>query len=80
MLRDETVVQIPLSSRQETINVLYSAFTHLFRVYVRTQNTPNPAPKHLVSWPELKSGQNELPSGKFGPQLGKSFEKWAKLF
>ena len=38
---------------------------------VRTQNTPKPTPKHPFSWPELESGQNELPSGQFGPQLGK---------
>ena len=33
----------------------------------------------LFSWPELESGQNELLSGQNGPQLGKMFEKWAKL-
>ena len=37
-------------------------------------------PKHPFSWPELESGQSELQSGQFGPQLGKMFEKWAKRF
>ena len=58
--------------------VLYSAVTHPFRGYVRTQNTPKPTPKHPFSWPEFESGQNEQPSGQFGPQLGKMFKKWAK--
>ena len=31
--------------------VLYSAVTNPFRGYVRTQNTPNPTPKHPFSWP-----------------------------
>ena len=60
--------------------VLYSAVTNTFRGYVSTQNTPKPTPKHPFSWPELESGQNELPSGQTGPQVGKFFEKWAKLF
>ena len=60
--------------------VLYSAVTHPFLGYVRTQNTQKPTPKHPFSWPELESGQNEQQSGQFGPQLGKMFEKWAKLF
>ena len=47
-----------------------------FRGYVHAQN--NLAPKHLFSWPELESGQSDLPSGQNGPQLGKMFEKWAK--
>ena len=38
---------------------------------------PKPTPKHPFSWPELESGQYELPVGQFGPQLGKSFGKWA---
>ena len=37
-----------------------------------------PTPKHPFSWLELESGQNELQSGQFGPQLGKMFEKWQK--
>ena len=53
---------------------------HTFWGYVWKQNTPNPNPKHHFSWPELESGQNELQSWQFGPQLGKMFEKWAKLF
>ena len=51
-------------------SVLYSAVTNPFRENVRTQNTPNPTPKHLSSWPEVQSGKNELPSGQNGPQLG----------
>ena len=43
--------------------VLHSDVTHPFSRYVRTQNTPKPTPKHPFSWPELESGQNELPSG-----------------
>ena len=43
--------------------------------YVRTQNTPNLTPKHPFSWPELESGQKEMPSGQNGPQLGKMLEK-----
>ena len=42
-------------------------------------NTPKPTPKYPFSWPELESGQNEQLSGQFGPQLGKMFEKKAKL-
>ena len=61
-------------------SVLYLAVTHPFLGYVHTQNTPKPTPKHPFSWPELESGQNELPSGQFGIQLGKMIEKWAKLF
>ena len=49
--------------------VLYSAVT-------RSAVTSDPTPKHPFSWPELESGQNELQSGQFGPQLGKMFEKW----
>ena len=60
--------------------VLYSAVTHPFWEYVRTQNTPNPTPKHPFPLPELESGQNELPSGQPGPQLGKMFEKKDKTF
>ena len=48
--------------------VLYSAVTHSFRGYVHTQNTPNPAPKHLFSLPWLESGQNEVLSGQLEPQ------------
>ena len=44
--------------------VLYSAVTHSFWGYVCTQNTTNPTPKHLFSWPELESGQNEVLSGQ----------------
>ena len=47
--------------------VLYSAVTDPFGGYVRTQNTPNPTPKHPFSWPEVESGQNELLSGQNGP-------------
>ena len=43
-------------------------------------NTPKPTPKHPLSWPELESGKNELPSGQPGPHLGKMFKKWTKLF
>ena len=53
--------------------VLYSAVTHSFWGYVRTQDTPNPTPKHPFAWPELESEQN-LPSGQPGPHLGKMFE------
>ena len=60
--------------------VLYSAATQPFRGYVRTQNTPKPNPKYPFSLPELESGQNELQPGQPGPQLGKMFEKWTKLF
>ena len=56
-------------------SVLYSAVTNPFWEYVRTQDTPNPTPKHSLSWHELESGQNELQSGQTGPQLGKMFEK-----
>ena len=45
-------------------SVLYSAVTNPFRENVSTQNTPNPTPKHSSSWPEVESGQNELPSGQ----------------
>ena len=54
--------------------------TNPFWGYVRTQNAPNPTPKQPFSWPELESGQNELPSVQPRPQLGKMFEKWTKLF
>ena len=60
--------------------VLYSAVNHFFLGYVHAQNTPNPTPKQPFSWPELESGQNELPSVQPRPQLGKMFEKWTKLF
>ena len=60
--------------------ILYSAVTHPFLGYVHIQNIPKPTPKHHFSWPQLESGQNELQSGPFGPQLGKMFEKWAELF
>ena len=56
--------------------VLCSAIINLFQGYVRTQNTPNPTPKHPFSWPDFESGQNKLQSGQNGPQLGKMFEKW----
>ena len=59
--------------------VLYSAVTIPSWGCVLTQNTPTPTPKHPLSWPKLESGQSELPSGQNGPQLGKMFEKWAKL-
>ena len=42
--------------------VLYSAVTKLFQGYLRTQNTPNPTPKHPISWPELEIWKNEVPS------------------
>ena len=42
-------------------HVLYSAVTHPFLGYIRTQNTPKPTPKLPFSWPELESWQNELP-------------------
>ena len=51
-----------------------------FQGYVRTQNTPNPAQKHPFSWPEFECWQNELPSGRPGPQLGKLFKNWTKTF
>ena len=50
--------------------VLYSAVTNLFQGYVLTHNTPKPTPKQTFSWPELESGQNELLSVQFGPQVG----------
>ena len=42
-----------------------------------------PRPKHLFSWPELESGQNELQSEQNGPQPGKMSkmsERRAKFF
>ena len=33
-----------------------------------------------LSWPEVESGQNELLSEQNGPQMGKMFKSWAKLF
>ena len=54
--------------------VLYSAVTHTFLGYIRTQNTPHPTPTHPFSWPELKSGQNERLSGQVGP----NWALWAK--
>ena len=60
--------------------ILYSAITKPFGGHVRTQKNPNPAPKHPLFWLEVESVQNELQSGQNGPQLGKMFEKWAKLF
>ena len=58
-------------------SVLYSAVTHPARGYVSTLNPPNPTQKHRdpFSWPELANGQNEVPPGQSGPQLGKMFEK-----
>ena len=53
---------------------------HPFRGFVWTKNTPNPTPKHPFSWPELKSGRNELLSGQPGPQLGNMFKKQTRLF
>ena len=53
--------------------VFYSAVTHPLQGYVCAQNTANPTPKHFFSWPEIESGQNEIPSGQFGPQLAKMF-------
>ena len=40
--------------------------------------TPPSPPKNPFSWPELESGQNEMSSGQFRPQLGKISEMWAK--
>ena len=40
--------------------VLYSAVTHLI---LRARNSPKSTPKHPFSFPELESGQNEVPSG-----------------
>ena len=57
---------------------LLSRHTHLSGICSYTKNTPHPTSKHPISWPKLESGQNELPSGQFGPQLGNFFEKWAK--
>ena len=59
--------------------VLYSAVTNPLRGYVRTQNTPNPTPEHPYSWSELEIGQNKPWSVQNRLQLGKMFEKWAKL-
>ena len=64
--------------------VLYSAVIHPFRGYVRTQNTPKPTPKHPFSWPELESGQNELPSiltptGQNVWKVGKTFLEVGKF-
>ena len=56
--------------------VRYSAVTNPCWGFVCTQNNPSLIPKHPFSWPELESGQNELQSGQYGPQLGKMFEKW----
>ena len=44
--------------------VLYSAVT-------RSAVTSDPTPKHPFSWPELESGQNELPTGQPGPNRAK---------
>ena len=66
--------------------VLYSTVTNLYRGCVRTQNTPNPAPKHPVSRPppppplNLKLGKMNYSLGKMRPQLGNMFEKWTKIF
>ena len=40
---------------------------------------PTSPPNALFLGLNLKVA-NQLPSGQFGPQLGKMFEKWAKLF
>ena len=42
--------------------------------------TKHPQAHPQKPWPEFEIVQNELPSGQFGPKLGKIFEKWAKLF
>ena len=60
--------------------VLYSSVTHPFLGFVHTQNTPKTTPKQPFSLTELECVQNQLQSGQFGPQLGKMFEKRAKLF
>ena len=59
-----------LPRKPPPIPVLYSAVTKPFLGYVRTRNTPSPAPKHPFSWPDFESGQNELLSGQNGPHLG----------
>ena len=62
--------------------VLYFAVIVTFQGYTpaQTWSTPKPTPEHPFSWPELESGQNEIQSVRFGPQLGKMFEKWANRF
>ena len=57
---------------------LLSRHTPLSEICTNTKH-PLPTPKHSLSWPEVESGQNKLLSGQNGPQLGKMFEKWAKL-
>ena len=60
--------------------VLHSADTFPCQGHVHTPNTLNPTPKHPFAWPELESGQNELPSVRPARQMCKMFEKWTKLF
>ena len=58
---------------------LLSSHTPLLEICTYTKHH-QPTQKHPFSCPELESGQNELQSGQPGPQLGKTFEKWTKLF
>ena len=58
---------------------LLSRHTPHLEIYTYAKS-PKPTPKTPFSWPELENGQNKPPSGQFGPQLGKMFEKWAKSF
>ena len=53
--------------------ILYSAVTHPFRGY-----TPKSTPKHPFSWPDFKSGQNELLSRQNGPHLRAIWAKCLK--
>ena len=63
--------------------VLYSAVTHPFWGYVRTQNTPKPTPKHPFSWPELELGKMNYSLGNFDPnwaKMGKPFLEVGNFF
>ena len=58
-------------AQNTTINPCSLLSSHKPLLEMCTQNIPNLTPKHPFSWPELESGQNELPSGQTGPNLGK---------
>ena len=60
--------------------ILYSAVTNPFQGYIRTQNTPNPTPKHPFSCPDFESGQNELLSEQKWTPTGQNIWKVGKTF
>ena len=63
--------------------VLYSAVTNPFRAqirgYVRTQDTPNPTPRHPFSWPDFESGQMNCCLGKMDPNWAKCLKSGQKF-